>query len=123
MGPADRACPDGMQRIATERLRNKYDRVIVQEKLDGTNVGVAKVEGQIYAIQRAGYPAESSPYEQHHHFAAWVCRNEARFACLLENGERICGEWHQTQANPQRSLRTTPKRPMLPLPHSPQWMT
>ena len=93
MGPADHACPEGMQRIATERLRDKYDRVIVQEKLDGTNVGVAKVGGEIFAIQRAGYPADSSPYEQHHHFADWVRENEKRFSELLVDGERICGEW------------------------------
>ena len=93
MGPADHACPEGMQRIATERLRNKHDRVIVQEKLDGTNVGVAKIAGEIFAIQRAGYLAESSPHEQHHHFATWVRRNQSRFDNLLSDGERICGEW------------------------------
>ena len=93
MGPADHACPEGMQRIATERLRNKHDRVIVQEKLDGTNVGVAKVSGQIFAIQRAGYPADSSPYEQHHHFAKWVQKHQVRFHELLSDDERICGEW------------------------------
>ena len=93
MGPADHACPEGMQRIATERLRNKHDRVIVQEKLDGTNVGVAKIAGEIFAIQRAGYLAESSPHEQHHHFATWVRQNQARFDQLLSDGERICGEW------------------------------
>ncbi|MEM7561322.1 MAG: RNA ligase family protein [Planctomycetota bacterium] len=93
MGPADHACPDGMQRIATEKLRSKHDRVIVQEKLDGTNVGVAKLDGEIIALQRSGYPAATSPYEQHNHFAEWVERQHQRFDELLEEGERICGEW------------------------------
>ena len=93
MGPADHACPEGMQRIATERVRDRHDRVVVQEKLDGTNVGVAKVAGEIFAIQRAGYPADSSPFEQHHHFAAWVQKHRDRFDEVLKDGERICGEW------------------------------
>ncbi len=93
MGPADQACPEGMQRIATERLRSKHDRVIVQEKLDGSNVGVAKISGEIIALQRTGYLASSSPYEQHHHFARWVALHRDRFDGLLQDGERVCGEW------------------------------
>lgn len=108
MGPADHACQAGMQRIATERLRNKHDRVIVQEKLDGTNVGVAKVEGEIFAIQRAGYPAASSPYQQHLHFAAWVRYHESRFSQLLEDGERICGEWLLQAHGTRYQLRHEP---------------
>lgn len=103
MGPADHACPEGMQRIATEKLRDKNDRVIVQEKLDGSNVGVAKLNGQIYAIQRSGYIAGTSPFVQHHHFQKWVEANRSRFMELLDDGERICGEWllqaHGTRYN------------------------
>lgn len=93
MGPADRACPPGMQRIATKTLRNKHDQVIVQEKLDGSNVGVAKVGNEIVALQRAGYPARTSPYQQHVFFHHWVQQNQSRFSELLEEGERVCGEW------------------------------
>ncbi len=92
-GPADHCCPPGMARIATEKRRNKYDRVIVQEKLDGTNVGVVKVNDEIYAIQRAGYLANTSPYPMHHYFAKWVEKNKIRFYDLLQEGERVCGEW------------------------------
>ena len=42
---------------------------------------------------RAGYPAESSPYEQHVLFAAWARENAARFERVLLEGERIVGEW------------------------------
>ncbi len=93
MGPADHACPEGMQRIATSKLRSQHDRVIVQEKLDGSNVGVAKVAGQIFALQRSGYLAHTSPFEQHHHFSQWVSANANRFDLLLADGERVCGEW------------------------------
>lgn len=93
MGPADHACPEGMQRIATEKLRSRHDRVIVQEKLDGSNVGVAKVKGELFALQRSGYLAASSPFVQHHHFADWVDQQRDRFDGLLRDGERVCGEW------------------------------
>jgi hypothetical protein len=93
MGPADHHCHDGMYLIATKKLRNRHDQVIVQEKLDGSNVGIAKVNGEIVAIQRSGYRAETSPYEQHHHFASWVAANASRFEALLNEGERLCGEW------------------------------
>jgi len=37
--------------------------------------------------------ATTSPYLQHHYFATWVEQNETRFAALLAEGERVCGEW------------------------------
>ena len=91
MGPADHCCHEGVERIATQRARDRQDSVIVQEKLDGSNVGIAKVQGEIFAIQRAGYLVETSPFEMHHHFAQWVARNESRFSGLLHEGEQLCG--------------------------------
>ena len=108
MGPSDRACPEGMQRIATEKLRDRHDRVIVQEKLDGSNVGVAKVDGEIFALQRAGFLASSSPYEQHHYFSDWVASQRHRFDDLLEEGERICGEWMLQAHGTRYQLRHEP---------------
>lgn len=93
MGPGDHKCPEGQERICCEAPRDKHDRIVVQEKLDGSNVGVAKIDGQILALTRAGYLAHTSPYEQHHKFGEWVARNAGRFAALLEDGERIVGEW------------------------------
>lgn len=93
MGPGDHKCPEGQERICNERARDKHDRIIVQEKLDGSNVGVAKIDGQILALTRAGYLAHTSPYEQHHKFGDFVARNSDRFSALLEDGERIAGEW------------------------------
>ena len=48
---------EGQKAIACEKLRDKHDRIIVQEKLDGSNVGIAKIDGNIMALTRAGYMA------------------------------------------------------------------
>ncbi len=80
--------------ICTVRARDRHDRVIVQEKLDGSSVAVAKIEGRIVALTRAGYEAHTSPWEQHQLFEAWVWSHAyERFDQALGEGERICGEW------------------------------
>ncbi len=96
MGPADRKITEGQERIATLKPRDKHDTVIVQEKLDGSNVGVAMKDGKIYALSRAGYEAKTSPYAQHHAFSDWVCENEDRLRSVLSDGMRLCGEWLHT---------------------------
>ena len=93
MGPGDHKCHEGQARIATEKARDRHDEVFVQEKLDGSNVGVAKIGDTIYALSRAGYPASSSRFEQHHHFNNWVFDNYDRFVAVLKDGERLVGEW------------------------------
>lgn len=75
------------------RARDKHDRVVVTEKLDGSNVAVALVGDEIVALGRSGYRASDSPYVQHHYFDAWVTANAARFRAILAPGERINGEW------------------------------
>lgn len=93
-GPADRGLSDGQAAILTERTRDRHDCVMVQEKLDGSNVGaVMLVSGEIIAINRPGFPAASSPFAQHHAWARWVAENEHRFRAVLRPGERIAGEW------------------------------
>ena len=93
LGPADHTIDPGQALIATKKVRDGNDLVIVQEKLDGSNCAVAKVDGKVLAIQRAGYLADSSPYEQHQMFARWVEVHAKRFDGLLKEGERLCGEW------------------------------
>jgi hypothetical protein len=93
LGEGDHHCHEGQHKIATEKVRDKHDFVIVQEKYDGSNVAVAKLNGQVIALTRRGYTAESSPFEQHHFFAKWVADNFNRFNLILEEGDRICGEW------------------------------
>ena len=92
-GPGDHKCHEGQMKIACEKLRNRHDRVIVTEKLDGSNVGVAMINNEIVALTRAGYLAETSPFAMHHYFMGWVVANKNRFSLVLRNGERLCGEW------------------------------
>ena len=91
LGPGDHKIEIGQERIATVKPR-KGDTIIVQEKLDGSNVSVARHNGELLALGRAGYLAQSSQYEQHQLFADWVRKNLDRFQ-FLEEGERLIGEW------------------------------
>lgn len=93
MGPGDRKCDEGQAKIATKKARDRHDRIIVQEKLDGSNVGIARIDGMLYPLTRAGYVADTSPYEQHWRFGQWVYANQDRFMAFLKDGERLCGEW------------------------------
>lgn len=93
LGPGDHHISEGQALIATVKKRDKHDQIYVQEKLDGSNVAIAKVNGQILALTRAGYLASTSPFEQHHHFSRFVSSHERIWASILKNGERICGEW------------------------------
>ena len=93
LGEGDHKITEGQMRIATVKKRDKHDKIIVQEKLDGSNMCVALKDGIIYPLTRAGYLANSSPYSFHHEFEKWVKLNEDRFRSLLKEGERICGEW------------------------------
>ena len=93
LGPGDHHISVGQSRICTEETRDKYDEVVVLEKLDGSCCGVVLLNDQLLALNKAGYLATSSPHEQHHLFAIWVQQNEGRFRLVLNEGERIIGEW------------------------------
>lgn len=93
LGEGDHHCSPGQAKIATEKKRDKHDLIIVQEKLDGSNCCVAKIGSRIHALGRAGYLATSSNYPIHHVFNKWVMENEGRFLWLLNEGERVCGEF------------------------------
>ncbi len=91
-GPGDHGVHDGQGAICTVKPRDRHDTVIVQEKLDGSNVAVARVDGRLVALNRAGYVCWSSRRAQHHMFAHWLFRNESSFD-WLDEGWRVCGEW------------------------------
>jgi len=92
VGPKDWHIDEGQARILTVATR-PGDRVVVTEKLDGTCVAIARHEGRILAVTRAGYLATSSPFAMHHVFARWVERRAGRFLSVLADGQRIAGEW------------------------------
>lgn len=102
-GPADIGLDEKQAAILTTKARDNRDTIVVQEKLDGSNVAVAKIQGQIVPLIRAGYRACESNWKQHHFFHDWAMENAARFDGLLEEGERCVGEWlmeaHGTRYN------------------------
>jgi hypothetical protein len=103
LGPSDSTVHAGQERILTVKIRDYHDRVIVTEKLDGSCVGVANIDGTIVAVGRAGLLAAASPHVHIRQFAHWVERNAVRF-WGLENGQRMMGEWctmaHGTRYRP-----------------------
>lgn len=92
-GPKDKHISEGQARICCKKARDKHDLIIVQEKLDGSNVSVAKINGVIVPLVRAGYVAQSSRFEMHKKFHLWAINKSQVFDSLLKEGERCCGEW------------------------------
>ena len=92
IGPGDHHVHEGQARICTSKVRDRHDRIIVTEKMDGSCTAVANVDGVLVALGRAGWPAYSSKYEQHQMFARWVEEHRWRFE-RLRPGERLVGEW------------------------------
>ena len=93
LGTGDHHVHDGQDAICQHRARDRHDRIIVTEKLDGSNVSIARIGDDIVALGRAGYLAQTSKYEQHQLFADWVRRRSAVFMVRLNPGERFVGDW------------------------------
>ncbi len=93
LGPGDHHCHAGQEAICWAKARDRHDRIIVTEKLDGSNMTIANIGGDIVAIGRAGYLAATSPFSQHHLFVEWVERHKARIGDALRPGLRFVGEW------------------------------
>ena len=89
----DKVANEGHNRIATQKIRDRHDTVIVEEKLDGSNMGIYRKDGQIYAISRAGYLATTSPFPFQHRFDEWVHLRDDMWLDILRDGERLMGEW------------------------------
>jgi ATP-dependent RNA circularization protein (DNA/RNA ligase family) len=99
-------------RICTEQVRDKHDRVIVTEKLDGSCCAVAMLaDGKVVALTRAGYLATSSPYPMHHTFDKWVSHRRGAFSSALAPGVRMVGEWI---AVAHGTIYTPVKQPFIP---------
>lgn len=93
LGPGDHKIHEGQASILTEKRRDKKDIIIVQEKLDGSCVAIAKKDGQLIPLIRAGYRAASSDWLQHRLFDTWAYDHFDRFDAVLDEGERVVGEW------------------------------
>lgn len=93
LGDHDKYIHKGQDAIIRKGGRDKHDIVHVSLKLDGTNVGVKRDGDDLIPVQRKGYHCKTSPYKQHHEFALFVEANEDQFMALLDDGQRIAGEW------------------------------
>lgn len=93
LGPGEHKISSGQEEILTVRTRDRHDTIIVQEKLDGSNVAIANAQGEIVALTRAGYRADQSPYAQHRLFAKFVEQREDCYRQALDSGDVISGEW------------------------------
>lgn len=92
-GPGDHKCSPGHARIATQKLRDRRDTVIVQEKLDGACCAVARVGDKIVPLGRSGHIADTSRHEHIRLFHRWVEAQWDGFYDVLEPGQRFVGEW------------------------------
>ncbi|MDQ3919443.1 MAG: RNA ligase family protein [Acidobacteriota bacterium] len=108
MGPGDHKVNPGQDRICTRQARDRHDVITVTEKLDGSNVGVALRGGILHPLSRAGYNVNTSTYEQHWRFGEWVYEHQNRFLALLEEGERLVGEWLMQAHGTRYELRHEP---------------
>lgn len=93
LGEGDHFVDAKTEKTATKELDDLLTLIIVQEKLDGSNVCVANVGGEIVAMGRSGYRCSESNQEQHRRFANWVQLKINHFQNLLMPGDRIVGEW------------------------------
>jgi len=91
LGPKDYSVTEGQAMICTKKARDG-DRIIVQEKLDGSCCSVARINGSLVPLNRAGWPCISAPWLHHRMFHNWAMENCDRFDWLRE-GERVVGEW------------------------------
>jgi len=77
----------------TQRRRVSADMVIVTEKVDGMNAAVLRRGNLLHPLIKKGYDCRANPLPWINAFANFVEENDARFLSVLEDGERICGEW------------------------------
>lgn len=77
--------PLGQEYILTNKTQ-KYN-VYMQEKMDGSCVGVTKLNGEILALTRNGYLAKNSIYKQHNAFDLYVQNNMNTFKDLVNEGD------------------------------------
>lgn len=108
LGEGDHYIAEGQESILTTKPRDKHDIILVFEKYDGSNVGIAKIDNNIVALTRAGYEASTSQFRHHHFFADWVKERQLLFNDLLDNGERIVGEWMAQAHGLQYNIEADP---------------
>ncbi|MGH1543310.1 MAG: RNA ligase family protein [Arenicella sp.] len=92
-GEADRTIDNSKANMLTQKSVTHDDVVTIQEKLDGSCVCAYRRGDDILALGRDGDLASESPNESRQLWSDWVDVHQARFLALLNDGERVCGEW------------------------------
>src|ERR1700683_1361763 len=92
LGEGDHHISEGQAAILIDKARDYKDLIIVQEKVDGANVGILRHEGKLIGLTKKGHKAIDSPMEQFKLFQKYIWNNEHLFD-FLEEGERLVGEW------------------------------
>ena len=93
IGLSEKTVDRNKTRMLTSQAINDSDLVIVQEKLDGSCVCVYRRGDQILALGKDGDLASESANHSIQIWSDWVDNNEERFMKILNDGERVCGEW------------------------------
>ena len=91
-GPSDRHVSRQREHTLTVAAREGA-RIVVEEKLDGTCVAVAREGDSVVAYGRGGRLARSSRNVGRRLFARWVFEERERLFGLLDGFQRACGEW------------------------------
>jgi hypothetical protein len=91
LGSSDRHCATALaERLLLES--KPHDRVVVQEKLDGSNVVIVRQTSGLLALGRDGQPCFQSRNPNRQAFGRWLAANAKRFF-WLGNLERLVCEW------------------------------
>jgi hypothetical protein len=94
----DKLLNEEEQRKFTVCKRDKNDLVIITEKIDGMNAGVAKKNGYLYPVNKQGYDVRNMGSVNKEleilgvEWAKWVDENYPLYDKLLVEGERLVFE-------------------------------
>lgn len=87
-GKDDKGIHAGMAQYCISKYRPDT-KIIVTEKVDGSNVSIINEDGVIKALSRGGYLAEHSNYEHHRNFASYVNDHYYYLLNRIPQGERV----------------------------------
>ena len=93
LGSGDRHISAQQSYLCIDKKRGKQDRVIVTEKMDGSNVCVVRQGTNLHTLTRSGILCSQSRFEQHRWFRDWVALDSGYLFRDMEQGMSIHGEW------------------------------
>ncbi len=106
-GSSDRTTPPELAERCLVAAR-PGEEVLVQEKLDGSCVAVARLGDAMLALGREGTLAACSQNPGRRMFAAWLEQRAGSFRELLRPGEWLVGEWLALAHSTRYALRHDP---------------